>query len=161
VADEDRWAKLEEIVRRVVKEELSTWNPQKKKKVEFKNGKWLGLGEIEMEALRAAYPAVSVDAELKNMAAWLLMNPSDAPTSNYGAFINTWLRKHQNQHSLRSIPTKQEEIERRKLCAYCDQAATGSVGGTYACRAHTTDAMDGKPPRRMLGVVAKPVAGGD
>jgi hypothetical protein len=160
VNGEDRWAKLEEIVRRVVKEELSTWNPQKKKKVEFKNGKWLGLGTIEMEALKAAYPAVSVDAELRNMSAWLLMNPNDAPTSNYGAFINTWLRRNQNQHSLRSIPVERP-LEARKLCAYCDQPSTGSTSGTYHCRAHTHDAMDGKPPRRMLNVVAKPVAGAD
>lgn len=156
---EDRWAKLEEIVRRVVREELSTISPQKKKKVEFKNGRFVGLGEIELAALKAAYPAVDVDKQLKEMAAWIVTNPDDAPASNYGAFINTWLRKHQNQHSLRSVPTHREEIKRR-ACAYCSADSTGSVNGIQHCRAHYQDAYEERP-RRMLGVVPKPVSGAD
>lgn len=159
---EDRWAKLEEIVRRVVREELSTISTQKKRRIDFKNGRFVGLGEIELAALKAAYPAVDVEAQLKEMAAWIITNPDDAPSSNYGAFVNTWLRKHQNQHSLRSVPTKHVQAEvRRKLCAYCEAVATGSVGGTWHCSQHTRDAMYGEPPRHMLGVVPKPVAGAD
>lgn len=158
---EDRWAKLEEIVRRVVREELSTASPQKKKRIDFKNGRFVGLGEIELAALKAAYPAVDVDAQIKEMAAWIITNPDDAPSSNYGAFVNTWLRKHQNQHSLRSVPTKQQPPEiKRRLCAYCSENASGSVNGINHCRAHYNDAYEERP-RRMLGVVAKPVSGSD
>ena|SRR5690349_20874223 len=159
---EDRWARLEEIVRRVVREELSTWNPQKKKKVEFKNGRFIGLGDVELEALRVAYPAVDVAKELKEMAAWIIMNPDDAPSSNYGAFINTWLRKHQNQHSLHAVPARRDEpaLIKRRACAYCSADARGSVNGINHCQAHYQDAYEGKQ-RRMLGVIPKPVAGND
>lgn len=157
---DDRWAKLEEIVRRVVREELSTISSLKKKRVDFKNGRFVGIGEVEMAALRAAYPAVDVEKELKEMSAWIIMNPDEAPASNYGAFVNTWLRKHQNQHSLRSVPSIPREEVKRRACGYCPADATGSVNGIPHCRAHTMDAMDEKP-RRMLGVVAKPVSGAD
>src|SRR5690242_17047970 len=100
---EDRWAKLEEIVRKVVREELSTIAPQKKSKVGFKNGFFTGLGEIEMAALEAAYPAVDVKAEIRNAATWIVMNPGEAPATNYGKFLNSWLAKHQNAASIRSI----------------------------------------------------------
>lgn len=157
---EDRWAKLEEIVRKVVREELSTWSPQKaKSKIGFKHGLFTGLGEIEIAALEAAYPAVDIKAEIKQAAAWIITHHEDAPRSNFGAFLNTWLRKHQNQHSLRSVPAQREEIK-KKACSYCSSDATGSTSGILHCSLHTHEAMDGKP-RRMLGIVPKPVAGSD
>lgn len=156
---EDRWLKLEEIVRRVVREELSTFNPQKQKtKIGFKNGFFTGLGDIEMAALEAAYSGVDLQAEIKKAAAWIVTHSEDAPRSNYGAFLNTWLRKQQNQHSLRSIPTPGPG---KKLCAYCEVIATGQVSGVWHCQKHVIDAMDGKPRPHMLGVVHKAVAGSD
>lgn len=157
---EDRWAKLEEIVRRVVREEIAHLKKEPKSKIGFKNGFFTGLGEIEVAALEAAYPAVNVKAQIQEAAAWIVLNPGDAPKSNYGAYLNTWLRKHQNQHSLRAIPNKPPQPAPKKACAYCSEDATGSVGGILHCRAHLHDAMDGKP-RRMLGVVPKAVAGPD
>jgi len=162
MAEEDRWAKLEEIVRKVVREELSTWNPQKQRsKVQFKNGKFFGLGDIEMAALEAAYPAVEVRKQLNEAAAWILLNPNHAPKSDYGSFINRWLSKHQNQASLRSIPVERPTEVKQKLCGYCPKTATGSANGIWSCDEHTGDALESKPRPRMLGVVAKPVAGRD
>lgn len=157
---DDRWAKLEEIVRKVVREELSTWNPQKQKsKIGFKNGYFTGLGEIEMAALEATYPGIDVKKEIRNAATWIVMNPNDAPRSNFGGYLNTWLRKHQMQHSLRSIPSSTQQ-QPKKACAYCSADSTGTVGGIPCCASHVRDALDGKP-RRMLGVIAAPVAGRD
>lgn len=132
-----------------------------KKKIELVNGRWLGIGNDEMTAWGAAYPAVDVDAELKRAAAWIVSNPNLAPRSQFGRFIGTWLARTQNQLSLRSIPSRQEVAEiKRRACAYCSADSTGSVNGIQHCRAHYNDAYEERP-RRMLGVVAKPVAGSD
>ena len=156
---DDRWGRLEEIVRRVVREELAALG-KTKSKIGFKNGFFTGLGEIEMAALEATYPAVDVKKEIRSAATWIVMNPTDAPRSNYGAFLNTWLRKGQNQHSLRSVPAAKPTPTPKKACSYCSDDATGSTSGILHCNKHIYDAMDGKP-RRMLGVVPAPVAGRD
>ena len=146
---EDRWAKLEEIVRRVVREELSTWNPKNKTKVNFVNGQFTGLGEQEFSALAAAFPAVDVKKELKEMTAWILLNPTAAPRSNYGAFVQSWLKKHQDRSAIRSIPTRNDQLqEQRKFCAYCDAPAVGTVNAIKHCSKHALDAMDEKPRKR-------------
>jgi hypothetical protein len=145
---EDRWTKLEEIVRRVVREELSTWNPQKKKtKVDFVNGQFCGLGEQELSVLQAAFPAVDLHKELREMTAWILMNPVVAPKSNYSAFIHRWLQKHQAQASIRSIPMRSEM---KKYCSYCPAPSTGAVNGWQHCgdREHFLKAMDNERPAR-------------
>lgn len=156
---EDRWAKLEEIVRKVVREELSTWNPQKaKSKVGFRNGFFTGLGEIELSALEATYPAVDVKKQIREAATWIVMNPGDAPRSNYGAFLNKWLGRHQNAHSSKVIPLPKPPPS---LCVYCLSPATGSTNGYRHCsvRACFDRAMSNERPGKMPGVVAAPVAG--
>jgi hypothetical protein len=145
---EDRWARLEEIVRRVVREELSTWSPQKNKtKIGFVNGRFTGLGEQELSALRDAFPAVDLQKELREMTAWILMNPTVSPRSNYSQFIHRWLGKHQAQASIRSIPTRSdvESDWRKKNCRYCARLCVGIVNGIPYCSAHSLDAMDQKP----------------
>jgi len=156
---EDRWAKLEEIVRRVVREELA--GITKKPKLAIVNGRWTGITEDQLSAWKEAFPAVDVDAELKKMAAWIVSNPALAPKSQVGRFVNSWLTKSQNQASLRSIPLerpRQTEVK-QKLCSYCERVATGAPNGRWACDKHFRDAMDGTPVPRMVGVVAKPVSG--
>jgi hypothetical protein len=160
---EDRWAKLEEIVRRVVREELSTWNPQKaKSRIGFKNGFFTGLGEIEMAALEATYPAVDVAKQIREAATWIMMNPGDAPRSNYGAFLNRWLGKHQQAHSMRVIPLPTKAAP-PNLCVYCLSPSTGSTNGYRHCSARLCfdKAMSGDRPQKMPGVMAAPVAGLD
>lgn len=157
---EDRWAKLEEIVRRVVREEISALAVVKKVKLGFENGRWTGITEEQMEAWKAAYGMVDIEAELKRAAAWIVSNPHLAPKSQLGRFLNTWFAKGQDRASIRSIPSRTEEPPKKKACAYCHADATGSVGSILCCSKHVADAMDGKP-RRMLGVVAAPVAGSD
>lgn len=159
---DERWVKLEEIVRRVVKEELAAVQKPSKTKVGFKNGQFTGIGEIELAALEAAYPAVDVKGQIKEAAAWICMNPADAPVSNYGRFLNQWLGKHQNRASLRSIPlAPSPTAHKMKLCEYCEKVASGAPGGIWACSEHFSDALERRPRRHMLGVVPKPVAGAD
>jgi hypothetical protein len=155
---EDRWAKLEEIVRRVVREEIAALG--KKPKIDLVNGRWTGINEDQQQAWAAAYGAIQISSELAKAAAWCMSNPALAPKSNFGRFLNTWLTRQQNQASLRSIPTERPTEVKQKLCGYCARPSTGSVNGIPHCDSHSHDAMDMKP-RRMLGVVAKPVAGRD
>jgi hypothetical protein len=162
---EDRWEKVRLIVReeceRIEKRILESLKNTGKLKIKFENGRWVGVTEEQIEAWNAAYPAVDVEQQLKLAAAWIMSNPTQAPKSNYPRFLNTWLTRQQNQASLRSIPTGPRPTERKqKLCAYCDRPNTGSVNGIWHCDEHSRDAMDMRP-RRMLGVVAKPVAGRD
>lgn len=156
---EDRWAKLEEIVRRVVREEVASLAVVKKMKLGFENGRWIGITQEQIESWKAAYGAVDVDGELKKMAAWVMSNPHVAPKSQWGRFVNTWLARSQDKASLRSIPAR-DERQPKKACAYCSEDATGTVSGIPCCGSHTRDALDGKP-RRMLNVVPKAVAGPD
>ena len=159
---EEKWQKLEEIVRRVVREEMTALQKPVKSKVGFKNGQFTGLGDIELAALQAAYPAVKVEEQIKEAAAWICMNPGEAPVSNYGKFLNTWLGRHQNRASIRSIPlAPAPTAHKQKHCEYCHNVATGAPGGIWACRDHMDDAMDRKPRGHMWGVQAKPVAGAD
>jgi hypothetical protein len=164
MSEEERWAKVRLIVReeceRIEERLMTVLQKPGKAKIGFKNGFFTGLGDIEMAALEATYPAVNVKDEIRSAATWIVMNPNDAPRSNYGGFLNTWLRKHQNQHSLRSVPQLKLEPPKKKACAYCPADATGSIGSILCCSAHVQDAMDQKP-RRMLGVVPRPVAGND
>src|SRR5690349_14654255 len=106
---EDKWEKVRQIVReeceRIEQRIVITLQKQAKSKVGFKNGQFTGLGEIELAALQAAYPAVEVQKQLKEAAAWICMNPGEAPVSNYGKFLNTWLGRHQNRASIHAIPT--------------------------------------------------------
>lgn len=161
---DDKWERVRQIVReeceRVELRIINTLAKQVKSKVGFKNGQFSGIGEIELAALEAAYPAVDVRKNLKEAAAWICMNPGDAPVSNYGKFINSWLGRHQDRASIRSIPTQRPE-QKLKHCEYCDKVATGSVGGLWHCSEHSDDAYERRPRARMLGVVAKPVSGAD
>lgn len=159
MADEDRWTKLEEVVRRVVREEIAQLG--KKPKIDFVNGRWVGITPDQLSAWRDAYGSVDIDAELKKAAAWIVSNPHLAPAKQVGRFLNTWLSRTQNTLSIRSIPTRSEMVEAKKLCSYCSKVGTSSPNRIWACDDHTLDAMDQKPvPMFKSGVVAKPVAGG-
>lgn len=162
MGDEDRWTKLEEVVRRVVREEIAQLG--KKAKLDFVNGKWVGVTPEQLEAWKAAYGAVDIEAELKKAAAWIVSNPHLAPKSQLGRFLNTWFSRTQDRSSIRSIPSVSERANvagpARKLCSYCTKVATAAPNRIWACDDHTLDAMDQKPqPMFKSGVVAKPVAG--
>lgn len=159
---EDRWAKLEEIVRRVVREEIAVLGKKEKTKIKLVNGKWEGITPDVLGAFKDAYPAVEVEKELKEMVAWIFTHSDDAPKSNYGAFIQSWLKKHQDRHSIRSIPLERERKAPPNLCEYCMTPSVGSVNGRRYCNAHSLNAMDNEKPQRFMpGVVPKSVAGND
>jgi hypothetical protein len=141
---EDRWVKLEEIVRRVVREELAAMKLGKQK-LGFINGKWIGVTEEQMTVWADAYPSCDLVVELKKAAAWIVSNPHLAPKSQFGRFLNTWFLRQQNQLSIRSIPTRNDAPTGVTKCAYCEAAKMGVVNGIPHCRQHTNDAMDERP----------------
>lgn len=139
---EDRWAKLEEIVRRVVREEIA--GLKKKAQITFERGRWNGITDEQRSAWREAYGSCDVEAELKKAGAWIVSNPHLAPRSQFGRFLNTWLARQQTTLSIHSIPTR-SEAPRQRTCSYCEKPTTGSVGGIWYCNDHSLDAMDRKP----------------
>jgi hypothetical protein len=161
---DERWEKVRLIVReeceRIEKRILETLQKNNKAKLGFENGRWTGVTEDQMSAWKAAYGMVDIDAELKRAAAWIASNPHLAPKTQLGRFLNTWFAKGQDRAAIRSIPLGEAKIAPKKACAYCSNDSTGTVAGILCCGAHVRDAMEGKP-RRMLGVVAAPVAGRD
>lgn len=147
---EEKWAKLEEIIRRVFKEELASHGFKAKAKLAFESGRWIGVTTDQLEAWKAAYGSCDVEAELKKMAAWIVSNPHLAPKSLYGRFINSWLARQQNASSIRSIPTRSEQVQdQKKYCAYCPKPSIGSVGNIWHCAEHSYDAMDRKPVLKL------------
>lgn len=157
MTEEERWLKVEEIVRRVVREEIQQLG--KKPKIDLVNGRWVGVNDETMNAWEAAFPALDLKQQLAQAAAWIVSNPSLAPKSQFGRFLNTWLTKNQNQASLRSIPTSPRPTAvTQSLCEYCRKPAAGAVSGRRACSEHFQDAMDGKKPQQFMpGIVAKQV----
>ena len=144
---EDRWARLEEIVRRVVREEIASLAaPVKKQQVTFGNGKWIGVTQEHLTAWAEAYGGCDIQAELKKAAAWIVSNPSLAPKTQFGRFLNTWLSKQQMTSAIRSIPTRSDQM--KLTCAYCQLPSTGKVNGYSTCDAHFRKAMDHEKPAR-------------
>jgi hypothetical protein len=156
MSEEDRWAKLEQVVRRVIREEIASLG--KKPKIDLINGRWAGITTDQMQAWGAAYGAVDLEAELKRAAAWCISNPQLAPKSQMGRFLNTWLTRQQNQNSLRSIPTA-KPVAAPSVCAYCLKPSVGATNGYRWCNDHSLNAMDNERPPRMPGISAKQVAG--
>lgn len=151
---EERWARLEEIVRRVIREELST-TKKEKTGIRIEEGRWIGLTPAQKDVWKKAYPAVNVEQELEEMAAWCMSNPNDAPRSKFTAFANTWLKRHQDRHAMRSIPLAKPTPS---LCEYCRAPAVGAFEGRRACNQHWDDAVNRvKPQTFMPGIVAKRV----
>ena len=165
MGDEDRWAKVREIVReeceRIQDNILAVLEKHgNKPKLGFHNGRWVGT-EQQMAAWRVAYGAVDIEGELAKAAAWIVSNPHLAPRKEYGRFMNTWLSRCQDRSSIRSIPSP-SEAPKRKLCEYCDKVATGNPNRTWACDEHFEKAMHHEPvPMFKNTVAAKPVAGRD
>jgi hypothetical protein len=164
VADEDRWAKVREIVReeceRIEANILAVIAKNGKQKLGFVNGKWIGVTPDQLTAWKAAYGSVDIQDELNKMAAWIVSNPLVAPKSNLARFANTWLSRCQDRSAIRSIPTRNDPAPGKKLCEYCTKVATGSPNKTWACDDHFHDAMIHTPvPMFKSGVIAKPVSG--
>ena len=143
---EDRWGKLEEIVKRVVERALDERGLKAKTKVAFANGKWIGITDEQLAAWKEAYGSLDVEAELKKSAAWIVSNPHLAPKSQFARFLNSWLARQQMTSAIRSIPTRSEVV--KKSCAYCERPATGKVNGYDACEAHWRSAMDHEKPAK-------------
>lgn len=150
MTEDERWNKVRQIVREEC-EQLETrliaaLSASKKPKIAFANGRWTGVTDEQIQAWKAAYPAVNVSEEINKAAAWIVSNPGTSPKSNFARFLNSWLERHQNRAALRAIPIDKKALSSGEVltCAYCDERATGTVGGVRHCRSHIYDAMDGK-----------------
>ena len=158
---EDRWLKLETVLRKVLREELGALEKRlqaeiekqissigKRPKVGFESGKWSGITEDLMAMWSSAYPAVNIRDELNKAAAWLASNPKQNPKNQFGRFLNAWLARSQNQSSIRSIPMKSDPVP--SVCAYCSSPASGSTGGYKHCSSRECfdKAMGGERPRK-------------
>ena len=65
-------------------------------------GKFTGLEAVGLD-LRAAYPGVSLDAELARASCWLIANPAKRPTNNFGRFLTSWLSKAQERLDIAKV----------------------------------------------------------
>lgn len=154
---EDRWERVRQIVReeceRIESRLLAALEANEKTAktgtVKFHLGKWAGITPAHLAAWQEAYPAVNVDQELRAMAAWLVSNPEQSPRSQYGKFINTWLRTNQNRSAIRSIPTRNNPMPKEKRCAWCGQPSSGMTNGNEHCSIHANKAMFEEPPARI------------
>ena len=144
MGDEDRWIKLESIVRKVLREELTTLGFKPKVSVGFINGQWTGITPEQLSSWKAAY-ACDVDQELKKAAAWLTSNKQP---KNHGRFLNAWLSRCSDRSLIRSIPTRSDPVP--SVCSYCSSPATGSTGGYKHCSSRECFdlAMGGEKPRK-------------
>jgi hypothetical protein len=165
MSEQEKWERLREIVRQEcerIEERILAVLAKNKIKVDFINGKWMGVTEAQKEAWLAAYPSCDLDTELKKAAAWIVSNPNLAPKSQFGRFLNMWLSKQQNQNSLRSIPTNhsvRSSTSPHRFCDYCGKNWVGSTNGYYYCTEHHKNAQDREKPPKMPGVAPKAVAG--
>ena len=141
---DDKWLRLEEIVRRVVREELNARKPASKQpsSIRLEGRTWVGITESQTEAWRSAYPSVEIDGELRRAAAWILSNPSDAPKTQFGRFLNAWLSRNQNGHAMRT--SKESSITSKpatpfRACSVCNSRANLQVNGEWRCVTHRFD----------------------
>lgn len=63
---------------------------------DVKTGSWVGITEEHLSRWKAAYPALDVPLKLKQLANWLLANPSRLKT-NYERFIVNCLTRDQDR----------------------------------------------------------------
>lgn len=69
-----------------------------------------------------------------------------------GSFIPypaTWLRQ-ERWEDIHTIDLQNLGSPTGKVCAYCGNPSSGSVGGIYACAVHWDDAMDRKPTNVVM-----------
>lgn len=128
---EPNWTKLEDIVRRIVREEIrASKKPAKAAKPQIRlNGKgWEGISDGHREAWKTAYPLVDIGEHLSLAAAWCYSNVAKAPRSDFGRFLDTWLRKQQNEAAAKAIPTGVSGKVRR--CARCKSTTFSSLTRT-------------------------------
>lgn len=142
---EDKWERLRQIIREEVGNLLDERELKKKTPIRFENGLWTGITKEQSASWEAAYGSCNIQEELKKAAAWLLSNPNRAPKDK-ARFLNAWFSRQQDRSAIRSIPTRNEQVQdTKKFCAYCQKPTVGSVNGIWHCAAHSYDAMDQKP----------------
>lgn len=93
----------------------SSDSPLPKISFNFTERQWEGIGPSDLKTWGEAYPAVGIERELKEMAAWLHANPKNKK-SNYTRFINNWLSREQDKaprvagHSVSTAPPDPNRI---------------------------------------------------
>lgn len=144
---EDKWEKVRLIVReeceRIEQRILGVLeNHGTKPKITFINGQWTGISQEQLSSWKIAYEC-DVDQELKKAAAWLTSNKQP---KNFARFLNAWLSRSSERSLIRSIPTRNNKVE-KMTCDYCGKPRTGVTDGIAHCSAHLRDALDGVPAK--------------
>ena len=154
VNEEERWEKVRRIVReeneRLEQRLIAALGREKKTKVDFANGKWVGITAQLQESWASACPGVDIPTELIKAAAWIMSNPTLAPKTQFSRFLLSWFSRTQDRLSIRSIPMQSNSKPVPMTCAYCSSPATGSTGGYKHCSSRECfdRAMGGEKPRK-------------
>ena len=105
---EDKWSRLESIIRRVVREELANAKPKRCARIEtddspivemipINTGEWPAR-ESFVKEMERVYQAVDVPLTLKEIRAWCIANPAKRKTqAGVKRFINAWCNREQNK----------------------------------------------------------------
>lgn len=101
-------------------------------KIAFEEGQFLHVTDTQQATWAAAYPAVSVQAEVLKAAAWLDANPANKK-SDYKRFLNGWLSRAQDKAPRAQLAghaqTRQQYAAPRRTPAPENFAARTYVGG--------------------------------
>jgi len=125
---EDKWLRLEEMVRRVIGEEFD----KRKRKVIHRNGIILngkgfeGISEELLTSWKVAYPLVDIGQHLSLAAAWCKSNEEKAPRSQYARFLNSWLKREHNEEASRQAP---KTVQKKMKCRLCESENWTSLSG--------------------------------
>lgn len=101
-------------------------------KIAFEEGQFQHVTDTQQATWAAAYPAVSVQAEVLKAAAWLDANPANKK-SDYKRFLNGWLSRAQDKAPRAQLAghaqTRQQYAAPRRTPAPENFAARTYVGG--------------------------------
>ena len=115
MTSEEFWPKMEELLRKVVREELGKKKPAAKKNghdlfagppvlsIPLNDGTEYQVTKGMRDELDKLYPAVDPDQTLREIRGWCMTNPAKRKTlRGIPAFINRWFASEQDKQSRRA-----------------------------------------------------------
>ncbi len=89
------------------------------KEIEFRNGRFEGISESQMQAWKRAYPEINIDASLAQFEVYLQMNPKSInSTTPWVVRINSWISKQDSSKVKEEVKKEdtnpEKEIEKEK-----------------------------------------------
>jgi hypothetical protein len=125
----------------------------KEQKQKRSQGSRLPLGWQPSEPLKAWAIRKRPDLEIPEMVEkfrdhWCAMSGRSGVKLDWEATFRNWIRG-ERVGSLKGVSAAPSAQIVKKLCAYCDRVAVGSVNGYNHCSADAQKAMDGEKPFQM------------